>query len=77
MVEVKNVGRKNYSTQIGVVFYQNGRIVGYNYNYAHVENPGSTAYLQFNFPYDRNYEDIIPDRYEVYVNNSYTYSWMN
>lgn len=77
MVEVKNVGRKNYSTQIGVVFYQNGRIVGYNYNYAHVENPGSTAYLQFNFPYDRNYDDIIPDRYEVYVNNSYTYSWMN
>ena len=77
MVEVKNVGRKNYSTQIGVVFYQNGRIVGYNYNYAHVENPGSTAYLQFNFPYDRNYNDIIPDRYEVYVNNSYTYSWMN
>ena len=77
MIEVKNVGRKNYSTQIGVVFYQNGRIVGYNYNYAHVENPGSTAYLQFNFPYDRNYDDIIPDRYEVYVNNSYTYSWMN
>lgn len=77
MVEVKNVGRKNYSTQIGVVFYQNGRIVGYNYNYAHVENPGSTAYLQFNFPYDRNYDDIIPDRYEVYVNNSYTYNWMN
>lgn len=77
MVEVKNVGKKNYSTQIGVVFYQNGRIVGYNYNYAHVENPGSTAYLQFNFPYDRDYNDIIPDRYEVYVNNSYTYSWMN
>lgn len=77
MVEVKNVGRKNYSTQIGVVFYQNGRIVGYNYNYAHVENPGSTAYLQFNFPYDRDYNDIIPDRYEVYVNNSYTYNWMN
>ena len=59
MVEVKNVGRKNYSTQIGVVFYQNGRIVGYNYNYAHVENPGSTAYLQFNFPYDRDYNDIM------------------
>lgn len=77
MVEVKNVGRKNYSTQIGVVFYQNGRIVGYNYNYAHVENPGSTAYLQFNFPHGRDYKDIIPDRYEVYVNNSYIYSWMN
>lgn len=77
VVKVSNQGRKNYSTQIGVVFYQNGRIVGYRYNYAHVENPGSTAYLEFNFPYDRNYEDIIPDRYEVYVNNSYTYSWMN
>ena len=77
MVEVKNQGRKNYSTQIAVVFYKGGRIVGYDYNYARVENPGSTAYLEFSFPHDRNYDSITPDRFEIYVNNSYTYSWMN
>lgn len=77
MVEVKNQGRKNYSTQIAVVFYKGGRIVGYDYSYARVENPGSTAYLEFSFPHDRNYDTITPDRFEIYVNNSYTYSWMN
>ena len=44
---------------------------------ADVKNPGSTAYLEFDFPFDRNFEDIIPDKFEVYVNDSYTYSWMN
>lgn len=77
MVKVDNRGRKNASTTIAVVFYQNGRIIGYDYQYAHVENPGSTAYLEFSFPYDRNYDTITPDKFEVYVNDSYTYDWMN
>lgn len=77
MVKIDNRGRKNTSTTIAVVFYQNGKIIGYDYQYAHVENPGSTAYLEFSFPYDRNYDTITPDKFEVYVNDSYTYDWMN
>lgn len=77
VVRVDNNGRRNAFTTIAVVFYKNGRIVGYDDHNADVKNPGSTAYLEFNFPYDRDFETIIPDKFEIYVNNSYTYSWMN
>ena len=77
MVKVTNNGKRNSYTTIAVVFYKDGRIVGYDYQFAHVENPGSTAYLEFSFPYDRNYDTITPDKFEVYVNDSYTYDWMN
>lgn len=77
VVKVDNNGRKNAFTTIAIVFYKNGRIVGYDDRNADVKNPGSTAYLEFDFPFDRNFEDIIPDKFEVYVNDSYTYDWMN
>ena len=77
MVKVTNNGKRNSYTTIAVVFYKDGRIVGYDYQFAHVENPGSTAYLEFRFPHDRNYDTITPDKFEVYVNDSYTYNWMN
>lgn len=77
VVKVDNNGRKNAFTTIAVVFYKDGRIVGYDYQFAHVENPGSTAYLEFRFPHNRNYDTITPDKFEVYVNDSYTYNWMN
>ena len=65
VVKVDNNGRKNAFTTIAIVFYKNGRIVGYDDRNADVKNPGSTAYLEFDF------------QFEVYVNDSYTYSWMN
>ena len=77
MVKVTNNGKRNSYTTIAVVFYKDGRIVGYDYQFAHVENPGSTAYLEFRFPHNRNYDTITPDKFEVYVNDSYTYNWMN
>lgn len=77
MVKVTNNGKRNSYTTIAVVFYKNGKMVGYSYQFAHVENPGSTSYLEFRFPYDRNYDTITPDKFEVYVNDSYTYNWMN
>lgn len=77
MLRVKNNGRKNEFTQIAIVYYKDNRVVGYEEQYAHVENSGSSDYLEFPFPYDWDYNTIVPDRYVVYVNNSYTYSWMN
>ena len=76
MVQVDNKGKKNYFTEIAVVFYQNGRMVGYEHQFADVKTPGSTAYLEFSFPHGRDYKTITPDRYEVYVNSSYTYDWI-
>lgn len=77
MLQAKNNGRKNEFTQIAIVYYKNNRVVGYESQHADVQNCGSTDYLEFSFPYDWDYNTIIPDRYVVYVNSSYTYSWMN
>ena len=75
MLQAKNNGRKNEFTQIAIVYYKDNRVVGYEEQYAHVENSGSSDYLEFPFPYDWDYNTIVPDRYVVYVNNSYIYSW--
>lgn len=73
MVRVKNNGRKNAFTKIAVVYYKKNKVVGYGSQYADVRNPGATDYLEFSFPYDWDYDTIMPDRYVVYVNYSYTY----
>lgn len=75
MVNVKNNGTDVEYTKIAIVFYKNGCPVGYDYQYAEVNKAGSVDVLEFNFPYDSNYESIIPDNYKIYVNSSYKYTW--
>lgn len=77
MIKVKNNGQKNAFTQIAVVYYKNNKVVGYECQYADVKSYGATDYLELPFPYDWDYNTIVPDRYVVYVNNSYTYDWLN
>ncbi len=55
---------------------KNGKIVGYDDTYADVKTNGSVDYVEFYHPYDRNYKDIVPNNYKIYVNESYTYTWM-
>lgn len=77
MAEVRNVGKKNAYTNLAVVYYKDGRIVGYDDRYADVQNSGTVDYVEFRLPYGRDYKTIIPDSYKLYVNSSYTYTWMN
>lgn len=75
LASVRNNGKKVLYTNIAVVYYQNGRIVGYDNAYADVNNPGSVDYVELYHPYDRHLEDIYTDRYKIYVNYSYAYDW--
>jgi hypothetical protein len=76
MLEVTNSGGQSAEfTQIAILFYQNGEIVGYDYQYADVQEPGSTDYLEFSFPWDENYETIQIDDYKIYINSSYYYDF--
>lgn len=75
MVNVTNNGQHSEYTKIAVVYYKAGQVIGYEYHYAGVENPGSTDYLQFRFPYDEEYNTIYPDNFKIYVNESYRYDW--
>ena len=76
MVKATNSGDvTSDSTQVCVIFYKNGKVIGYDYQCAGVHDPGTEDYLEFNFPYDQNYETIQIDNYEVFVNNSYYYTY--
>lgn len=76
MVEISNTGNKtSLFTQVAIIFYKDGKAVAYDYTYADCNNPGSTDYLEFSFPYDENYETIQIDDYKLFVNSSYNYSF--
>ncbi len=76
MVEVANSGNQSPEyTKISVVFYKDGNAIYSEYRYAEVKSPGSIDYLEFSFPHDDNYDTIRIDSYEVYVNESYSYTW--
>jgi hypothetical protein len=75
MVKVSNNRETPSSyTNIGIVFYKNGKVVGGDNANAKVENPGSEDYLLFDFPYDQNYDTIQIDSYEIFINYSYSYT---
>mgnify|MGYP007084611847 FL=1 len=38
-----------------------------------MQNAGDVDYISFDFPYDSNYDDIIPSSYKIYVD--YAYTW--
>ena len=76
--EVSNNSGKDFEfIRVAVVFYDAiGEAIGYEYQYADCLKNGSVDYLSFDFPYDRNYDTVYPDSYKVYVNEAYTYTWM-
>lgn len=76
MVEVTNDGNSPCEyTQVYVLFYKDGELIGSLYHYADVNEPGSTDYLSFSFPFDDNYDRIQIDDYSVYVNYSYRFEY--
>ena len=75
ILTVKNKGKRAEWTNIAVVFYKKGKIIGYEYHYAYVKQPGSKAYVKYSFPRDSKYKPIVPDKYKIYVNTSYRFNW--
>ena len=76
MVEVTNKGdEKIDAATIAIIFFKEGNVIGYDYSYANCEEPGTSAYLDFDYPYDENYDRIVPDDYEIYLNFAYAYKW--
>lgn len=74
VMTVKNKGKRNEGVRIAVVYYKNNKIVGCDDNvFANVQNKGDVDFVESRFPFDSNYNTIIPDRYEVYINKSYAY----
>lgn len=55
------------SVDIAVVFYNEGKIVGYSNNYENDLRSKGTATANIYYPYDSNYDDVAFDEYKVYA----------
>jgi len=75
--EVKNnSGKTLNSIVISCVFYDSlNNAIGHDYHYVECKTDGSIDFVTFNFPYDENYDAIIPSDYKIYVNHAYSYDW--
>lgn len=72
-LEIKN---NNYVSiediKVGVVFYEAGQIVGYEngYDYDNTTNSGMSAYINVEYPKNKNYDKVKFDNYKVYILNA-------
>lgn len=71
ILTVKNNGKSGRGAHMAVVYYKNGKIIGCDELFANVQTKGSVDYVESRFPTDEDYNTIIPDKYEVYVNMCY------
>ena len=74
-VEAENTSKSTFdSIRAACVMYDaSNHAIGYEYHYLNCKNAGDIDYLTFTFPYDENYNSIIPATYKIYVNSSYKY----
>lgn len=63
-----NSGKQLDFVRVGIIWYdQNDNAIDFEYQYANCKNVDSTDYITFSFPYDENYETIIPANYKIYL----------
>lgn len=63
-----NSGRQLDFIHLAIIYYdQDENAIGFENRYAHCNDIDSTDYVTFNFPYDENYNTIIPDSYKIYL----------
>lgn len=59
---------------VAVVYYDvNNNAIGYQSSYVRCESKGSVDYKTFRFPYDDDYNTIIPDSYKIFINSAYKF----
>lgn len=73
IVTAKNNSKESFDVScIFIIFYdEKGNIIDSDYTYSGACGVGETDYITFDYPYDEEYETIIPYRYEIYVNYAY------
>ena len=73
VVEATNTGKTVDGVIISIVFYKNGEPISLDTTRLECNEPNSTSYADFKFPYDfETYTSIIPDDYDIFV-QAFTY----
>lgn len=69
---VNNAGQDINNVDVAVVFYKDGKIVGFGNDLASDLREGETSTSNIYYPYDENYDDVTFDEYKVFV-SAYNY----
>jgi hypothetical protein len=59
------------SVEFGIIYYKDGKVVGYNEDIEMNVKPGKTVTEEQYPPYDEDYNDIPYDDYKIYLNSAY------
>lgn len=75
--EIVNASGKDFSLiSLACVFYDSaGNAIGYEEQLVQCYTNGSTDFVSFDFPQDKNHRTIRPNSYKIYVNSAYRYNW--
>ena len=57
--------------EVGILFYKNGKVVGYSDDFEYDLPAGESILLKIDYPYDNNYDDLDFDDYKIYINDAY------
>lgn len=60
--------------EVNVAFFRDGKIVGIESGLSYYEGigaKGGKAYINVDYPYDSNYDDVVFDEFQVYIVSAY------
>lgn len=76
VVTLKNNSKNKLDcAKVAVVYYKNGKVVGYSSDSEYDIDANKAVALYVYHPYDSNYNDIEFDKYEVYLVEAYSYKF--
>lgn len=74
IVQVKNnSGTVIDSMEVAVVYYKDGKAIGYDYDLESSVKADRTANFELDYPTDKNYREIPFDTYKVFLNSAESY----
>lgn len=74
LVQVKNnSGTVIDSMEVAVVYYKDGKAIGYDYDLESSVKADRTANFELHYPTDKNYREIPFDTYKVFLNSAESY----
>ena len=75
-VQVKNNSEDEVEyIKVGVVFYKDGKVVGYDDGIQSDIKSGRSGNFNIDHPYNKKYNNVKYDEYKVFLNGAYSYNW--
>lgn len=74
VIEAKNNGEKKLDmTVVSILFFKGSKVIKYDCSYFEFKENENTDILEFSYPLNENSEIIVPDEYEIYLKQCYSF----